>query len=349
MCNCWGRICLAAVVAVVMAGLAVPGMAQGHRIPVNDASIRILKEVQLSAEIPGILVYVNPTDEGQMVHKGDVVIRLKDDVIRAQHAEALKKAESEVEIKFAQTALDKAEIDYQVQAEKNEKAPKGFQVFTESEMRQARLEVQKAQAQLEKSNEDKIVLQLAAKTKETELGQYTVQAPEDGVVTQVHKWPGQAVRQGDPVLTVTDLTILRAALHVDYSYREHISIGDQVEILLGRRAAGTLEAPPADTAAAPSAQSGRNILEGAPGLRAASPPGTPAAAAPPAAVPSSPAAAFGDSPTGEKFIGTITFISPKLTAKGELEVYVNVPNRQDAEGRYLLQQGVNVTAWIQGD
>lgn len=336
----------AALLCVLNTGTV--GRAQGTRIPVNDASIRILKEVQLSAEIPGILVYVNPTEEGQIVRKGDVVFRLKDDLIKAQHREALKKASSDVEIKFAETALAKAEIDYQVQAEKNAKAPKGFQVFTESEMRQAKLEVQKAEAQLEKSNEDKIVLQLAADTKQTELGQYSVSAPDDGVVTLVHKYPGQAVRQGDAVLTVTDLTILRASLHVDYSYREHISVGDTVELTLRQTssapAGSTQESAPAGSTPPRAA----NPLEGAPGLRPGSvPPALSATSVPPTASASAPLAA--PAVSGEKFTGTITYISPKLTAKGELEIYVNVPNRQDAEGRYLLQQGVLVTAWIQGE
>ncbi len=333
-------------VTALLAVDANSACAQGTRIPVNDARLAILKEVQLSAEIPGILDYVNPTEEGQVVKKGDIIIRLKDDVVQAQLREAEKKAESEVEIKFAQTALAKAEIDLQVQKEKNAQASRQFTVFTESEIRQSELEVQKAQAQLEKSNEDKIILQLAADVKRSEIGQYTVLAPEDAVVTQVHKWPGQAVRQGDPVLTVTDLTILRAVLLVDYSYRDQISVGNTVELTISSRrkpAAGE-----SGEAAVEPARTRSNPLEGAPGLRPSAPafdaPAAPATA--PSPFDNPPAAA--SARQGEKFVGTVTFVTAKLSTRGELTVFVNVPNRQDRQGRYLLQEGVPVEAWIQG-
>lgn len=346
MARKFGLLITALTIPLIMVSGFASAFAQGVRIPVGNASIRILKEVQLSTEIPGIMTYVNPTEEGQQVRKGEVVIRLKDDVIQAQLTEAIKKSESNVEIKFAETALAKAQIDYDVQLEKNSKRPADRPVFTDSEMRQSQLEVQKAQAQLEKSNEDKIVLQLAAKTKEAELGQYTVYAPDDGVVTQVHKWPGQAVRQGDPVLTITDLTLVRAVLLVHYSYRDQISIGNQVELRIGSRQQAPVT-PENSIAPESDGQRGKGILDGAPGLRGSTTARQPVRVAAAEPVPSP--FASQDPATREKFVGTVTFISPKLTTTGELEVFVNVPNRQDEEGRYLLQQGVTVDAWIMGN
>ena len=51
----------------------------------------------------------------------------------------------------------------------------------------------------------------------------------------------------------------------------------------------------------------------------------------------------------ETFIGTIELISPKVDQKLEtlrLSVDVNVPNRQDKYGRWLLLEGLPVEATI---
>ena len=308
-----------------------------ERVPVSKGAIRILKEVPLSSEIPGHLNYVNPTEEGRLVRKGDIVIRLTDDLIRAQHTLAERKAASEVEIKFAQVALDKALVDLQVQEEANSMSPG---TYTESEIRQSKLEVKKAEAQLEKSREDKVILELEAMTKGVELKQYEVASPIDGVVTEIHRWPGEAVRQGDPVLTITDLTIVRAVLDVDFSYREMVSVGDEVEIIANEQplAAGSVVDTSGDKRpTGGSILSQLDLNSNVPSaVREAENSQTP------------PSNRANGVTADKKFRGSVTYISTKLTtgSKRELEVYVNVPNRQDADGRYMLLEGVEVKAWI---
>ncbi len=345
------QVRVTAAVVVLMAGCPLANAQAKGRIPVNKADIRILREIPLSSEIPGILVYVNPTEEGQMVSKGDTIIRLKDDVIQAQYLEATRKAESNVEIEFARVALEKARIDLSVQNEQNSKVV-GVPVFTPSEIRQSELEVKKAEAQLQKSTEDKVILELSAATKRTELAQFSIAAPVDGVVTEVARWPGQAVRQGDPILTITDLSTLRAILDVDYSYRDQILVGDEVELIITQeRSERRLMAEETSD----SAQAGKGgILDNAPGLgRTAR--GTERNPNPqkaePAATPRSPSGVTpepepGSRRQGERFTGIVTFVAPRLTVSRELEIFVNIPNRKDAEGRYLLQEGVGVTASI---
>ena len=49
------------------------------------------------------------------------------------------------------------------------------------------------------------------------------------------------------------------------------------------------------------------------------------------------------------FTGTIRFIDPTLEKKSNavyLSVHVDVPNRKDKYGRYLLQQGLPIEAII---
>jgi multidrug efflux pump subunit AcrA (membrane-fusion protein) len=319
---------------------------QKKEIRVRDVDIVILDQRQLSSEIPGLLVYLNPMTEGQIVKKGDLLIRLNDAVIEKQFALAVAKANSEVEIKFAEVALEKSRIDLEVYEEQQTKARQRTTKvtelpFTESEMRQARLEVDKAEAQLKKVTEDKVILEMEAATKAAEREQYRVIAPTDGVITKVHVRPGQSVRQGDPILTLTDLSVLRARVEVDYAYAEDISIGDDVEIMVTQSVRQQSEGAP--KAFSRDAENENDPFNGAPG--ASAPGGRKGAASPDRN--EKPAQEPEPSRVGEKFLGRVTFISPQLNPTTKhLEVYVDVPNRQDAAGRYILKEHVQVDAVI---
>ena len=217
-------VCTSAALALLLLG---PAVAQGQSsIKAEEARVELIRQVPISTEVTGKLVNVSPNEEGQYVKEGDLLIEVNDDLIKKEVAEATKKSESVVEIEFARVALDKAKVDLQQREEANKEYPS----FSPTEMRQTALEVQKSQASLAKSLEDKDVLGLTLETKQAQLAQYKVHAPFDGLVTKVHRWPGQSVRPGDPVLTITDMSVLRAVLKIDYKRRNEVFVGDSVEI-----------------------------------------------------------------------------------------------------------------------
>ncbi|MCA9033779.1 MAG: efflux RND transporter periplasmic adaptor subunit [Planctomycetaceae bacterium] len=332
------RFAITLAIAGAIASIAAPDATGQQRVPAHNCSIRILKEIPLSTQIPGHLTFVNPVEEGRMVRIGDIVIRLDDELIQAQLAHLEKKAASTTEIDFAKIAQASAEADLEVQESANQQSPG---TFTETEIRRAKLEVDKAAAQLAKASEEKTILGLEAETKRVELKQYTVEAPINGVVTKVHCFPGQAVRQGDPVLTVADLSVVRAVLDIDQSYFGSISVGDEVELTATGHAANPTAPSPV-----PNPQTNGGILSQFPGGGSASPvqsSATPENFAEAAAVPGR-----ASSLRGERFVGQVTHILPRLTQEGapKIEVYVNVPNRTDNEGRYLLLEGIGMTAVV---
>lgn len=349
---------LAGVIArlpiLACAGLLLSGLPQATAapqdvdVPVESAALQLIKEIPLSTDIAGTLEFVDPTEEGQVVQAGQEVIRLQDDVIRAELESAQRKAEFTTDIDFAVVALEKAKIDLQVQQEQNAANPQ-FPPFTEAELRQSRLEVQKAEAQLQKANDDMEVLRLEAKTKEAQLKQYSVSSPIDGVVTNVNRYPGQAVRQGDAILTVTDVTTLRAVMKVSSAYRDQVAVGQEVVITF---AGPSLDSSRSENSAAvgsgspqgSSSRQGGGLLSGAPGLRNASP--SPRPAAPRDATPSASAAAPPPANAGEQFTGRVTFIAPRVDPTTQvLEVYARVPNRKVGD-RWLLSGGMNISAVI---
>ena len=321
------------VVGVLLALLVSnPLAAQGQTpIKAEEARMQIIREVPISTEVTGKLESVNPAKEGLYVKQGDLMIEVADDLIRKEVAEAQKKSDSVVEIEFAVVALDKAEVDLKQRVEANLK----FKSFSENEIRQTELEVQKSKASLAKAREDKEILSLTLETKTAQLAQYQVFAPFDGLVTKIHRWPGQSVRPGDPVITITDMSLLRAVLKVDYKRRDEVFVGDSVEIRIDTT--GKSIKPEASDFEADrrfSTEKDKNaddIFErGGPFV----------------AEPVSSALA---QEQDEVFIGTIELIRPLVDQKSKvlyLNVDVSVPNRQDKYGRWLLLQGLPVEATI---
>lgn len=307
--------------------LLIPSVAQGQsQIKAEEARMELIRQVPISTEVTGKLVNVTPNEEGQYVKEGDLLIEVNDELINKEVAEASKKAASVVEIEFTKVALDKAKVDLQQREEANKEYPS----FSPTEMRQTALEVQKSEASLAKSLEDKEVLGLTLETKQAQLAQYKVHAPFDGLVTKVHRWSGQSVRPGDPVLTITDMSVLRAVLKIDYKRRNEVFVGDPVEIRIdttGRSLRADRNAFTEDQPAVKDKTGDELFGRGGPSAL------EPAATA----------------PEDEVFTGTIRFIDPTLENKSNtvyLSVHVDVPNRKDKFGRYLLQQGLPIDAVI---
>lgn len=296
-------------------------------IRAEEARMELIRQVPISTEVTGKLKTVSPSEEGRYVKQGDLMIEIEDELIRKEVAEAQKKSESNVEIEFAIVALEKAKVDLKQREDANVK----FKSFTDNEIRQSKLEVQKAEAQLAKSREDKEVLGLTLETKTAQLAQYKVYAPFDGLVTKVHRWQSQSVRPGDPVLTVTDMSELRAVLKVDFKKRKEVFVGDLVEIRIDNTGRAIPVDEPTSRALDPSSEnnSGDGLFRrGGPSVN------EPNASA---------------SQESDVFPGTIRFIDPTLEKKTNtvfLKVSVLVPNRTDKYGRYLLQEGLPIEATI---
>jgi multidrug resistance efflux pump len=326
-------------VGVLLALLLLsPLVAQGQTpIKAEEARMQIIREVPISTEVTGKLESVNPGKEGLYVKQGDLMIEVADDFIRKEVAEAQKKSDSVVEIEFTVVALAKAEVDLKQRVEANLK----YKSFSENEIRQTELEVQKSKASLAKAREDKEILGLTLETKTAQLAQYQVFAPFDGLVTKIHRWPGQSVRPGDPVITITDMSLLRAVLKIDYKRRDEVFVGDSVEISID--ATGKSIKPEATDFEA-DRQTLTDKEKNADNLFERDSPFERGGPFAPEPVFSTPA------PTqDEVFIGTIELIRPLVDQKSKvlyLNVDVNVPNRQDKYGRWLLLQGLPVEATI---
>ncbi len=325
-------------VVVYLTGLAgVRG--QEQRIPAHSALLEVVRRVPISTEVAGRIISVTPSDEGVLVKAGDEMIRLDDAVIQAEVKRAKVELDLQTEIEFAKVSLEVAKAEELQKKEANQRRPGAF---NPSEIRQVELEVKKGDASLRKAVDDKLIQEADLQIKQAQLAQYTVKAPFDGLVTLVKVFPGQNVRPGEQVLELTDMSVLRAQVKVPASLRRLLFVGDQVEIRVG-------EAKPVEGVRPATAgrRPGGSLFDGESSGGGAGGDAGAGAAADPAEF--SAAEVQVEDSADSVFLGEIRFIDPVLdnisgTPMTKLSVFV--PNRRDKFGRYLLYQGMPVTATV---
>ena len=296
------------------------GMAQAadefnnpNNIEVDEARIEIKDQVEVSVEVPGTITKLAPDNLGGVVEKGQLVVQLDDELVHAQLAELEEKAASEILIKFAEIKLEQAEVELKDKEDRNRMTPG---LFSDTEIRRLKLDVEQGKAELKKSKHDKLLAELAAKTKEKELKQFTRHAELSGIVTDLHnKAVGAAVRQGDPIMTIVNLDNVMAVLTVSREFEDKVNVGDKV-LIRRRRATGSKSGGGALKTSAEKSEPRRNK-------------------SPPSAV-------------SEVFTGDVTLISPTLkTDLGySLEIRAIIENRSPQPGKYLLKEGASIDAVI---
>lgn len=285
-----------------------------NAIKVDEARIEIKDQVEVSVEIPGTITKLDPKDLGGVVEKGQLIVQLDDELVRAQLAEAEEKARTEILIEFAKIKLEQAEVELKDKEDRNKITPG---LFNNTEIRRLKLDVEQGKAELKKSKHDKLLAELAAKTKEKELRQFTRHAELSGIVTDLHKKAvGAAVRQGDPIMTVVNLDYVLAVLTVSPDFEDRVNVGDKV-LIRRRRATGDESAGGAFIKTSAESSSPRQD-------------------------------ASQQSALSEVFTGEVTLISPTLKSDlgYSLEIRAIIKNRSPQPGKYLLKEGASVDAVI---
>lgn len=334
------RTSVVAMIAVLGISASQVCAQEIQRVPTYRTVVKVLRETDIAMEVAGTLKTVVPQVEGEFFKKGDLLAVVNDEVIKAEVDTADFEAEMlKVEIEFSRIARDTEELNLSAKIDANKESPNAY---SPAEIRQNQLELEKAKASLLKSQKEQEAKVLAAKVKHEELKRYSVFAPHDGVITDIKMFPGQSPRQGDPVLTLTDLSVLEAEVLVPVMYRDSLHIGDEVEFrpISGMRAA----AAPAEIQKVSAQESNDEGSLFRPAQSSdESPFDTPAERTAQAAASSKNAS------SDEVFIGKIRFIKPRLTVEQNqsyIMLSVHVTNPQDSEGRYRLQEGMVLDAVV---
>jgi RND family efflux transporter MFP subunit len=173
-------------------------------IVLRDCNIKAVKTARLATDRPGVITAVTPK-EGDVVREGQQIVRLMDDVPRMNWEVAKLVADDQVEYEFATKANEVDGHEYIKSVAANRKAPG---TISEIELERLKLQEQKSGLQIRKARHDIDVNLKKAEQAKAELDTYRILAPFDGFVSQVLKYKGEAVKQGDTILELVNTDVV---------------------------------------------------------------------------------------------------------------------------------------------
>jgi membrane fusion protein, multidrug efflux system len=181
--------------------------------------------VSISSKILGRVIALT-ADEGDTVHKGQVLVRLDDSDLKAQEGQARAALSlAQVSVGLAKTNLDKATDDFKRTSTqfKSKVVPREQFDHAENALSASQAEYQIAQARIQTA---KAQLQIV----ETQLQNCTIVSPLDGVVARRWILPGDVVQPGQPTLSVYDVNNLWITANFEETKLGRIHLKDPVDI-----------------------------------------------------------------------------------------------------------------------
>jgi len=173
-------------------------------------------QVKINAEVSGEITGLE-VREGQVVKKGDLLVRIKPDAYQAQYERA------QASLSSSEANLLKAEAEYKRMSE----------LFEKKLVSDADMDISKATYQSAKASHAQATASLK-EARET-LGKTTIYSPMNGVVSQLLRELGERVSgstftQGTEIMTVADLSQMEARVDVGENDVVLVSVGDTARI-----------------------------------------------------------------------------------------------------------------------
>lgn len=219
------------LVLALFAASAAGGQVEGFTEPYQT--------IDIAAPESGIIERLH-VSQGSRVRQGDVLATLDDDVLEASLELARARA-------AATGRTDAARIELKRRSERSDKlqmlAREGH--ATAEEVEQARANVALGEAELLAVEETQQLNQLEVKKSAAEVERRQLRTPIDGVVTRLHREPGEFVAANQPqVATVVRLDRLRVKFYLTTDQAVSLQEGDVVELSYpesGHRGRGHVE------------------------------------------------------------------------------------------------------------
>lgn len=202
--------------------------AKSQPITLFRCRIQLIDDVTLAGGRTGILAFVKPI-EGESVKKGDLVASLMDDAPRAAWEVAKKEASNDIEVRYAKKAFEVAEAEHEAAMIANRRLK---DTVPEIEVKKLKLAADRGNLQIEKAEHDFEIVKRKADEAKGVLKTYWIDAPFDGVVTKVFKASGEAVREGDPILELSNTSRVRVEGKVNIKDVWNVAPGRPVQVQL---------------------------------------------------------------------------------------------------------------------
>lgn len=196
-------------------------------------------EVELSALLPGQVKSVL-VDEGDMVREGETVLILNTELLELQKAQ-LEKGILEIDYaeKQAEEGVNQARIALEA-IEKNYRHIRNLynkKVATQNQLDEitaqynsAKSRLKYAQLALESVDAKRNTLMAQLDLLNRQLKDGVVKSPIDGIVLERFVEPGEAVRQGQVVVSIADLSVLKLKIYLVAKDIGRVKLGDKMDV-----------------------------------------------------------------------------------------------------------------------
>ncbi|MFZ5948264.1 MAG: efflux RND transporter periplasmic adaptor subunit [Stygiobacter sp.] len=184
-------------------------------------------QVMISAEATGEIVYL-PIKEGDVVKKGQLLVRIKPDIYEAQRNNAAARLEqAKATLRSTEAQLNKVQSDYKrIQGLYDKK------LASDSELETAKANYLQTLGSYESQKSFVAQSEAALKEATENLNKTYVYAPMDGTISKLNVELAQRVlgsnfSPGTEILTVADLRKMEARVDVDENDVVLVSVGDE--------------------------------------------------------------------------------------------------------------------------
>lgn len=137
---------------------------------------------------------------GDVVKKGDILVTANADEARYQRDLQKLLAETDLDVRRAQTAVDQAQVEFDAQ-----EAMKAERTLTPVEFLRAKAQLAIRTVELEIAKFQQTQLKVQLSLRESQVERFILRAPFDGIVDQVGVDPGEVKRDAEPVIRVVDI------------------------------------------------------------------------------------------------------------------------------------------------
>jgi HlyD family secretion protein len=181
---------------------------------VANGKIYPVLQVHISPEVSGEITELH-VKEGQTVHKGDLLLKIKPDFYVAALNQAKAGYQSSLASKTTATAnLEKAEAEFKRNQELFNRS-----LLSESEFISFKVARDVARAQLESAGHQVEVAKATVDSQQDSLAKTTIFAPLDGTVTTLNSQAGERVlgtvqNAGTDIMIISDLTAIEARVNI---------------------------------------------------------------------------------------------------------------------------------------
>ena len=195
-----------------------------------SGKIQPVLQVKISPEVSGEIIAL-PVREGQLVKKGDLLVKIRPDNYRATRDSSLANYKYSIENSNTAAAnLEKARIDY-----KQNEALYQRKLISDSDFLTAKTTLDVAKATLAASAEQVDMAHASLQNAESDLSKCVIFSPLDGTVSKLNSQLGErvvgtAMMAGTEIMTVADLTEMEARVDIGEVDVVHIAVGQKVHL-----------------------------------------------------------------------------------------------------------------------